>query len=52
MQKLKLFCVPYAGGSAKTFLGWKKWLDPGIELIPVELAGRGARVKDQFYGNA
>jgi surfactin synthase thioesterase subunit len=51
MSKLKLFCIPYAGGSAKTFLVWKKWLDHRIELVPIELAGRGSRVNDQFYND-
>jgi surfactin synthase thioesterase subunit len=48
-MKTKLFCIPYAGGSARVFLSWKKWLDPGIELISVELTGRGSRVGQPLY---
>jgi medium-chain acyl-[acyl-carrier-protein] hydrolase len=47
LQKLKLFCFPYAGGSSKSIYSqWQKHLHPLIELIPIELAGRGVRFKD------
>lgn len=49
MDKIKLFCLPYAGGSAMMYTKWKKLLHPSIELCPVELAGRGKRFKDKFY---
>ncbi|WP_435261622.1 thioesterase domain-containing protein [Tenacibaculum sp. nBUS_03] len=40
-KKIKLFCLPYAGGSAKSIYSkWKESLDSAIELHPVELAGR------------
>ncbi|MDQ0416195.1 surfactin synthase thioesterase subunit [Croceifilum oryzae] len=43
MSKIKLLCLPYAGGSAQVFLDWKRDLHADIELIPVELPGRGKR---------
>ncbi|HEY0827752.1 MAG TPA: thioesterase domain-containing protein [Bacilli bacterium] len=43
---MKLFCFPYAGGTAGIFHRWKEYLDPSIELVPVELAGRGSRVHE------
>ncbi len=46
---MKLFCLPYAGGSATVFTKWKRELDSRIELIPVELAGRGRRFVEPFY---
>ncbi|MFD2588191.1 thioesterase II family protein [Croceitalea marina] len=49
MSKLKLFCFPYAGGSAIIYKNWSEFLNPSIELIPIELAGRGKRIKDSFY---
>lgn len=49
MNKIKLFCLPYAGGSAMAYLKWKRKLHPSIELIPVELAGRGQRSKVALY---
>lgn len=49
MQKIKLFCLPYAGGSANIYLSWRKKLANNIELCPLELAGRGRRYNDPFY---
>lgn len=51
MNKLKLFCFPYAGGSAVIFKKWKPHLNPSIELRPIELAGRGKRMHDPFYND-
>ncbi len=31
------------------FSKWQQYLDPRIELVPVELAGRGRRIKDPLY---
>jgi medium-chain acyl-[acyl-carrier-protein] hydrolase len=49
MSKIKLFCLPYAGGSAAVFDSWKKHLHPDIKLRPIELAGRGHRILDALY---
>ena len=49
MSKIKLFCVPYAGGSATMYHKWKKHLDDEIELVPVELPGRGRRIHEDLY---
>jgi medium-chain acyl-[acyl-carrier-protein] hydrolase len=43
MKEIKLFCIPWAGGSATL-------LADSIELIPVELAGRGLRYASPPYG--
>jgi medium-chain acyl-[acyl-carrier-protein] hydrolase len=51
MQRVKLFCLPYAGGSAMVYSTWKKSLLPGIEVIPIELAGRGGRAEVPFYSS-
>jgi medium-chain acyl-[acyl-carrier-protein] hydrolase len=51
MNKIKLFCFPYAGGSAVVFSKWKQYLDPAIELRPVELAGRGIRIQEPMYND-
>jgi len=42
--RLKLFCFPYAGGSAAIFRGWQDLLSPAITVCPVELPGRGTRL--------
>jgi len=49
MNKINLFCFPYAGGSASVYSKWKPYLHPSIELKPVELAGRGRRMPDPMY---
>lgn len=51
-EKIKLFCLPYAGGSAYAIYSkWADSLEPNIELRPIELAGRGARIGGQLYAN-
>ncbi|MFE9275691.1 thioesterase II family protein [Paenibacillus glucanolyticus] len=50
-KKTILFCIPYAGGAASVYLKWKKYLAPEIELVPIELAGRGSRYNEDGYEN-
>jgi medium-chain acyl-[acyl-carrier-protein] hydrolase len=47
--RLRLFCFPYAGGSATAYRHWQEMMPPAIELLPVELPGRGARTQEQLY---
>lgn len=49
MEKIKLFCLPYAGGSASVYYKFKRYMTDGIELCPVELAGRGSRISQPCY---
>lgn len=49
MGKIRLFCIPYVGASASVFWKWSKTLDKSIELVPIELAGRGKRFNEPFY---
>ncbi|MGW5955812.1 thioesterase II family protein [Bacillus mycoides] len=49
MQKTKLFCFPHAGGSAFSYAKWKNYFNPYIEVVPIELAGRGYRIEESFY---
>ena len=51
MKKIKLICLPYAGGSGMVYNKWKHLVNPAIQVIPVELAGRGKRFKENFYEN-
>lgn len=39
----RLFCLPYAGGSASYYYSWRSYVPHDLELCPVELPGRGAR---------
>ena len=46
---MKLFCIPYSGGSADGYYQWKKLIDPDIEICPIELAGHGRRIREPFF---
>ena len=39
----KLFCIPCGGTSAVLFAEWKKYFGEQIELIPLEIPGRGSK---------
>lgn len=49
MSQLKLFCFPYAGGSAVVYQKWSRYLRPDIVVRAVELAGRGKRMSEKMY---
>ena len=50
MPKMKLYFVPHAGGSAMGYLTMKRFIDPeNVEVVPLELAGRGTRIKEPCY---
>lgn len=46
---LRLFCFPYAGGSAQIFRSWPNQLPNTIELCPAELPGHGRRMKESPF---
>lgn len=43
MTRIKLFCFPYAGGSARFYKSWQRFFPPEIEVIPIDPPGRGKR---------
>lgn len=47
--RLRLFCFPYAGGSALIYRGWLNYLPAGVAVWPVQLPGRGSRYKEPPY---
>lgn len=49
MQSIKLFAIPFAGGSANFYFKWKHLLSPQVEVIPMELPGRGARINEKPF---
>ena len=51
MNKIKLFCFPYGGGSSATYYDWKNIVGSYIELLPIELAGRGKRIAERNYNS-
>ncbi|MEK4870785.1 thioesterase II family protein [Niallia sp. FSL W8-1348] len=51
MKSFKLFCFPFAGGSSEYYRGWFRELNKDVELIPVEIAGRGKRFGEKLQNN-
>ncbi|WP_016951928.1 thioesterase II family protein [Anabaena sp. PCC 7108] len=47
--KLRLFCLPHAGGSATVFRTWPDNLPSTIEVCPLELPGRGRQMNLSPY---
>lgn len=41
--RLRLFCIPYAGGGASLYRDWAPALAPWIEVQPIQLPGRESR---------
>ncbi len=48
---IRLFCFPYAGGSAQIFQDWCDSLPAEVEVIGVQYPGRGARFVDPLIGS-
>lgn len=46
---LRLFCFPYAGGSAHVFRDWQRYLAPEIDVCLVHLPGRAQRIDDPLH---
>jgi medium-chain acyl-[acyl-carrier-protein] hydrolase len=44
--RLRVFCLPYAGGSSTVFRSWPELLQPDIEVAFIQLPGRGARFRE------
>lgn len=46
---MRMFCFPYAGGSASIFAKWSANLPPAVDIIPVQLPGRANRFNESPY---
>src|SRR5271170_5577451 len=44
--QLRLFCFPYAGAGALIFHKWSDALPREVEVCPIQLPGRGARLTE------
>ncbi len=44
--RLRLFCLPFAGGSAMTYRSWPNAIPDWIEVCPIELPGHGTRFRE------
>ncbi|QJC51351.1 thioesterase [Paenibacillus albicereus] len=49
LRPLRLLCLPYAGRSAQAYRRWASAAPAGLELVPLEPAGRGSRMGEPFY---
>lgn len=45
LAALRLFCLPYAGGSSLIFRTWSDYLPPSVEVCAIELPGRGKQIQ-------
>jgi medium-chain acyl-[acyl-carrier-protein] hydrolase len=44
--RLRLLCIPHAGGGASAFRGWADVFPESIEVCPVQLPGREQRIRE------
>jgi surfactin synthase thioesterase subunit len=44
--RIALYCLPYAGSSATAYVRWQQRLPSWIQVLPVELPGRGRRINE------
>lgn len=51
MEKVKLFCLPFAGGNKYSYQPYVQLAPDFLEIIPLELPGRGARIKEDLLTN-
>lgn len=47
-KSIQLFLLPFAGGNSSSFNSLSKYIDDEIEVIPIEYAGRGKRIKEGY----
>ena len=48
LARYRLFCFPYAGGSASAYLAWEDLLPPQIELVGIQAPGRANRLDESL----
>jgi medium-chain acyl-[acyl-carrier-protein] hydrolase len=44
--RMRMFCLPYAGGGASVYRGWGASLPADIEVCPVQIPGRESRMRE------
>ncbi|MEO1131185.1 MAG: alpha/beta fold hydrolase [Cyanobacteria bacterium J06639_1] len=47
--RLRLFCFPYAGGTSQIFRTWPNHVPDGVEIVVIELPGRGRRFREKSF---
>src|SRR5215469_5840268 len=46
---LRMFCFPYAGGSADVYRSWQRWFPEQLDVCLVHLPGRGRNIKQPAF---
>lgn len=49
--KIRLFCFPYAGGSHNIYTPWLGKFNDCVELVFIQLPGRGCRIREIPHNN-
>lgn len=49
--KLRLFCLPYAGGGASIYREWQSKMPKGVQVCRIQLPGRENRICDPVIDN-
>lgn len=47
--RLRIFCFPYAGGSADIYRSWQRWLPEQLDLCLVHLPGHGKNLSGRAF---
>jgi medium-chain acyl-[acyl-carrier-protein] hydrolase len=47
-SRARLFCFPYAGGTAAIFRTWPSYLPADVELCAIQYPGRGSRIAERL----
>lgn len=50
--RLRLYCLPYAGGGASVYYTWAQLVPPDIEVCSIQLPGRENRLAEPPYRDA
>jgi len=48
---LRVFCLPYAGAGASRYFRWNSYFPSGVEVCPILLPGREARLNDPPFSD-
>jgi surfactin synthase thioesterase subunit len=52
MEKVSLFCLPFAGGNKRSYRLFQERTPSFINIVSLEYPGRGARIRENFASNA
>ncbi|MEM7582906.1 MAG: alpha/beta fold hydrolase [Acidobacteriota bacterium] len=47
--RMRLFCLPFAGGGAITYRDWPNEMPAEVEVMPIQLPGRERRLREAAY---